>query len=88
MSKKIFYLLLGGALITMGGCSKKLGQLNSEYFNTVATPLETVGETVTGNVYGNIPMDDLMQIRDIFMKGITLWHGDWIGDYSRSNEEV
>ena len=40
------------------------------------------------NVYGNIPMDDLMQIRDIFMKGITLWHGDWIGDYSRSNEEV
>ena len=40
------------------------------------------------NVYGNIPIDDLMQIRDIFMKGITLWHGDWIGDYSRSNEEV
>lgn len=40
------------------------------------------------NVYGNIPMDDLMQIRDIFMKGITLWHGDYIGDYSRNNEEV
>lgn len=39
------------------------------------------------NVYGNIPMDDLMKIRDIFMKGITLWHGDYIGDYSRTNNE-
>lgn len=40
------------------------------------------------NVYGDIPMDDLMKIRDIFMKGITLWHGDYIGDYSRTNNEV
>lgn len=40
------------------------------------------------NVYGNIPMDDLMRIRDIFIKGITLWHGDYIGDYTRSNNEV
>lgn len=39
------------------------------------------------NVYGDIPMDDLMKIRDIFMKGITLWHGDYIGDYSRTNNE-
>lgn len=40
------------------------------------------------NVYGNIPMDDLMRIRDIFIKGITLWHGDYIGNYSRSNDEI
>lgn len=40
------------------------------------------------NVYGNIPMADLMQIRDIYLKGITLWHGDYIGDYSRSNNEI
>ena len=40
------------------------------------------------NIYGNIPMDDLMRIRDIFLKGITLWHGDYIGDYSRSNAEI
>ena len=40
------------------------------------------------NIYGNIPMDDLMQIRDIFIKGITLWHGNYIGDYSRSNNEI
>lgn len=40
------------------------------------------------NVYGNIPMDDLMKIRDIFIKGITLWHGDYIGNYSLTNAEV
>lgn len=40
------------------------------------------------NVEGNIPMNDLMKIRDIFIKGITLWHGDYIGDYSRSNGEI
>lgn len=40
------------------------------------------------NVEGNIPMNDLMKIRDIFIKGITLWHGDYIGDYSRSNNEI
>lgn len=40
------------------------------------------------NVYGNIPMDDLMRLRDIFIKGITLWHGDYIGDYTRSNNEI
>lgn len=40
------------------------------------------------NVYGNIPMDDLMKIRDIFIKGITLWHGDYIGNYSLTNAEI
>ena len=40
------------------------------------------------NVYGDIPMNDLMKLRDIFIKGITLWHGDYIGDYSRNNDEI
>ena len=40
------------------------------------------------NVFGNIPMDDLMKIRDIFMHGITLWHGDYVGQYNLANPEV
>lgn len=40
------------------------------------------------NIYGNIPMDDLTQLKDIFSNGITLWHGDYIGDYSLANMEV
>ena len=62
--------------------------------NTLATPSFATRQSWNyikmpePNVYGNIPMDDLMKIRDIFIKGITLWHGDYIGDYSRSNNEV
>lgn len=40
------------------------------------------------NVSGNIPMDDLLSIKGIFQNGITLWHGDYIGDYSKDNKEV
>lgn len=40
------------------------------------------------NVYGNIPIDDLMKIRDIFIKGITLWHGGYIADYTGNNDEI
>lgn len=40
------------------------------------------------NVSGNIPMDDLLAIKGIFQKGITLWHDDNIGNYSRNNNEI
>lgn len=40
------------------------------------------------NLKGNMPMNDKMKIMDIFMNGITFWHGDYIGDYSRSNNEI
>lgn len=40
------------------------------------------------NIYGNIPTDEIMKLRDIFLKGITLWHGDYIGNYNRSNNEI
>ena len=40
------------------------------------------------NVSGNIPMDDLLAIKGIFQKGITLWHGDYVGNYSRNNDEI
>ena len=36
----------------------------------------------------SIPMDDLMTIKGIFMEGITLWHGDYVGDYERANNEI
>ena len=40
------------------------------------------------NIYGNIPQDDLMAIRDIFMCGITLWHTEDVGNYSLDNDEI
>lgn len=43
---------------------------------------------VQANIFGNIPQDDLLSIRDIYMQGITIWHDDDIGNYSRDNEYI
>lgn len=45
-------------------------------------------QTVGANITGNIPQDDQEKIREIFNKGVTLWHGDYIGSYSLDNQEV
>lgn len=45
-------------------------------------------KTVGANVTGNVPQDDLAVIKRMFDNGVTLWHGDWVGDYSRPNGEV
>ena len=45
-------------------------------------------KTVGANIYGNIPADDLKKIKDMFDNGVTLWHGNFIGNYDLSNEEI
>lgn len=45
-------------------------------------------KTVGANIYGNIPADDLKKIKDMFDNGVTLWHGNHIGNYELSNEEI
>ena len=47
----------------------------------------TYTKTIGCNVYGNIPMSDLSQIKSIFDNGITFWvQGDLIGNYGLSNK--
>lgn len=55
MNNKVLYLALGVALLGASSCSKKLGEFQSNYFNTTPTPLETVGQTVPATITGNIP---------------------------------
>lgn len=42
-------------------------------------------ETVGCIVRGNMPNSARIEIQEMFNNGITLWHGDYIGDYSRAN---
>lgn len=44
-------------------------------------------QTVGANVVGDIPHNDLAKIKEMFDNGITFWHGDYVGDYSRVNNE-
>ena len=55
MNKKVLYLALGVALMGTTSCNKKLGDFQSNYFNTTPTPLETVGMNVPATITGNIP---------------------------------
>jgi len=44
--------------------------------------------TIGANIVGKVPQRDLVKLREIFDSGITLWHGDYVGDYSLANNEV
>lgn len=45
-------------------------------------------KTVGANIYGNVPQNDINKIKEMFNTGVTLWHGDWVGDYTRANNEI
>lgn len=55
MKKSIIVCTLGVSLIGLVACNKKVGDFQSSFFNTVPTPIETVGEGVPATVNGNIP---------------------------------
>ena len=44
----------------------------------------------TNNVIisGSVPVDSMDAIKNMFNKGIRFWHGDFVGDYSRSNRPL
>ncbi|MDE6166357.1 MAG: hypothetical protein K2F58_04600 [Muribaculaceae bacterium] len=48
-------VLLKGAAIALTGCSKKLGQMQADYFTTNPNPLEVVGQNVPATVTARIP---------------------------------
>ena len=45
-------------------------------------------KTLNAVITGNAPVDDIQKIRSIFDAGITFWHGDYVGDYSRDNSII
>lgn len=51
-----------------------------EHFNFI--------KTVGANLTGNVPQDDLVIIKKMFDNGVTLWHGDYVGNYDLENNEI
>lgn len=45
-------------------------------------------KTKNVKITGSIPTNDLTTIKNAFNNGITFWHGDYVGDYERSNNIV
>lgn len=42
-------------------------------------------KTADAKVTGAVPFDDLVTIKAAFNRGITFWHGDYVGEYGRNN---
>ena len=55
MNSKLSFSLAMAAAVTLSGCSKKLGQMQADYFSTNPNPLEVVGENVPATVSARIP---------------------------------
>jgi hypothetical protein len=42
-------------------------------------------KTIDVNIVGSIPVEHMVTIKTAFDNGITFWHGDWVGDYTKDN---
>ena len=74
---------VGAAAIVMaGGCSKKLGQFQSDFFSTNPTPLETVGENVPGTVTAKLPPKFMLRNAKVSATPVLQWQtaGDTFGE--------
>lgn len=53
--------------------------------NITGRPSWNYVQTQKAMITGSIPFNDISKIKSIFDAGVTFWHGDYVGDYSRNN---
>lgn len=96
MKKSLVYLSLGAVVLSMGSCSKKVGEFASEYFTTNPTPLETVGQTVPATISGTVPAKFMPKNAVVTVTPVIVWEGGeasssqvvFQGENARANGQV
>lgn len=73
MNRKVLFVAVGCAALVMSSCSKKLGQLRSDFFTTTPTPLETVGQMVPGTVRATIPPKFMVKNAKVTVTPVLQW---------------
>ena len=73
MNKSVLMVAAVGCALVAGGCSKKLQQFQSDYFTTVPTPLETVGQNVPGTIKGSIPAKFMVKNAKVTAVPVLQW---------------
>lgn len=76
MKKQLLFLSLGVAMVALTGCNKKIGAFESSYFNTIPTPLETVGENVPATITGNIPAKFMRKNAKVTATPVLVYSGE------------
>lgn len=96
MKKTLVYVSLGAVVLSMGSCSKKVGEFASEYFTTNPTPLETVGQTVPATISGTVPAKFMPKNAVVTVTPVLAWDGGeasssqvvFQGENARANGQV
>ncbi len=73
MNKNLLFVAAIGSVLLLTGCNKKLGAFQSDFFTTVPTPLETVGEVVPGTVKGSIPAKFMVKNAKVTAVPVLQW---------------
>lgn len=96
MKKTLVYLSLGAVALTLGSCTKKVGDFASEYFTTNPTPLATVGQTVPATISGTVPAKFMPKNAVVTVTPVLAWDGGeakssqvtFQGENARANGQV
>lgn len=53
--------------------------------NITGRPSWNYVKTMDVKIVGSVPFNDMAKIKENYNNGITFWHGDFVGDYTRNN---
>lgn len=53
--------------------------------NITGRPSWNYVQTLDAKIVGSVPFGDISKIKQMFNRGVTFWHGDYVGDYTRNN---
>jgi tetratricopeptide (TPR) repeat protein len=75
MDKRLLLSMGLAAVVVLSGCTKKLGQFSSDFFNVNPSPLETVGDRVPATVTGQIPSKFLEKNAEVTITPYLVYNG-------------
>lgn len=90
MNSKIALVAGAALLLGLSSCSKKLGQLQADYFTTNPNPLEVVGENVPARVSARIPAKFFVKNAELTVTPSLVFDGKSVNSrpYSFQGEKV
>lgn len=88
MNTKLFIAAPAAAMLLLAGCTKKQGNFESNFFNTLPTPLETVGENVPATIDGSLPAKFMQKSAKVTATPVLVWNGANASQMSASGQPV
>lgn len=90
MNRKLCYIAMLTAAVTLTSCGKKLGQFSSDYFTVNPNPLEVVGQNVPARVNARIPAQFFVRNAEVTVTPVLVFNGTELSStpYTFQGEKV